>query len=120
MKRVQRMALAALSSLAVTGVALAANPTATATDQQPATSPTEATKPRLPAAADTHRAGETQSEAGSGDVRDVPPTLREGASPGDQTIPGTRNADGAREPDAPASDRTKKKSPDADLSPKQN
>lgn len=119
MNRIQHLALATLSSLAMTGVAMAANPTATATDQQPAASPSEATQPRLPAAGDTHRAGPTQSEAGSGDVRDVPPTLREGASPGEQTVPGAKNADGARDPNAPASARTQKATPDAGTSPKQ-
>lgn len=119
MKYIQHMALATMSALAMTGVAMAANPTATATDQQPATSPSEATQPRLPAAGDTHRAGPTQSEAGSGDVRDVPPTLREGASPGEQTVPGAQNADGARDPNAPAGAHTEKVSPDAGTSPKQ-
>nr|MBF0684978.1 hypothetical protein [Pseudomonas sp.] len=119
MNRIQRMALAALSSFALAGAAAAANPTATATDQQPAADPTDATKPRLPAAADTHRAGPTQSEAGSGDVRDVPPTLREGASPGPQVTPGAPDADGARDPNATTSDQTEKKAPDAGMSPKQ-
>ena len=97
MNQIQRLALTALCSMTLgSGAALAANPTATAADQQPAATPAEAEKPRLPAASDTHRAGPTQSEAGSGNVPDVPPTLSEDASPGAQVKPGTPDADGSR------------------------
>ena len=105
MKHIQGLALAALCSMVMgTGAAIAANPTATAADQQPAATPAEAEKPRLPAASDTHRAGPTQSEAGSGNVPDVPPTLSEDASPGSQVKPGTPDADGSREGRGSASD----------------
>jgi len=119
MNRIQRMTFAALASFALAGTAVAAHPTATAADQQPAPAPRDATNPRPPSAARTPRAGPAPAEAGSGDVRDVPPTLREGASPGEQVVPGTPNADGARDRNATTSAQTEKKAPDAGMSPKQ-
>lgn len=108
--RIRSIAVAAFAGVALNaGAAWAATPTATDPSQESAATPQQAAQPRLPAAQDTHRAGPTQSEQGSGAVPAVPETLTEeklkeemGASSAERMekgrAGGTANQDG---PDRP-------------------
>ena len=109
---IRSIAVAAFAGVALSaGATWAATPTATDPSQESAATPQEANQPRQPAAQDTHRAGPTQSEQGSGAVPAVPETLTQeklkeemGASSADRMekgrAGGTAQQDGPDQPQA--------------------